>query len=365
MEIHDQRAALTLLEKQWENGEKPHMAGAEPASSRKTSPLGSVQLHLDSILATVMERVEQRLDRELASTRNVVAESVEAHVQHAGELAEDRAVWLAAEVRRLSAVVDATPWTTNQEALNQDLNALQEEVKTVLMHSENVKNHQETLQQEVASCVHSSQEAMMAWSNCSLPSLASKLEALEATERQHQIELSVALQSLSQRVAELVAPIEGQRHAHQPKVVSSNQQHPEQHVAAAAADAGSCGTEVGAHGKKQRASTPVKPGKVLMLEEANGNTPARAVVSLAVMEVESSSPDWPGASAAEVGVVSSVGHPVHCLFQQQEGVSNANVEELTEEVEWNANGQEGCANLPVTPLHIASSDATLQRSGAG
>jgi len=275
MEIHGQRAALARLVDQWEQG-KPYTPGAEPASSRSASQLSIIQLHLDTILGTVMERVEQRLDRELASTRDVVAEAVEAHVQHAGELAEDRAVWLAAEVRRLSAVVDAAPWTS-QEA--QDLDALQQEVKAVLRHSENVKSQQETLKQEVASCIHSSREALMGWNNCSLPSLATKLEALEATEKQHQTEVTVALQSLTQRVADLVAPMQGQLDAQQPK----------------------------AHSKNQPGSTPVKPGKVLILEEANGNTPARAVVSLAM--------------------------------------------------------EESCASLPMTPMHNASADAILQRSG--
>jgi len=312
---------------------------------------------LDSILATVMERVEQRLDRELASTRDVVSESIEAHVQHAGELAEDRAVWLAAEVRRLSTVIDAAPWTTNQEALNQDLDALQEEVRTVLRHSESLKHHQETLQQEVASCVHSSREALMGCNNCTLQSFASKLEAIEATEQQHQTEVTMALQSLSQRVAELAAPTEGQWDDHQPKVASSNQQHLEQHVGATTADARAGGTEIEEHRNTQRGSTPVKPGKVLMLEEANGNTPARAVVSLAVMEVEAiSSParlcgDWPaGVSAAEAAGGSPVG------LRQLGDISK---------VECNANGKEGCGNLPLTPTHHSSWDAILQRSGSG
>lgn len=340
MEIHDQRAALTRLAERWENAEKPRMADAELASSRSSSPPGSVQLHLDTILATVMERVEQRLDRELASTQDVVAEAVEAHVQHRGELAEDRAVWVAAEVRRLSAVVDAAPWTTSQEALIQDLNELQEGVKTVLRHSENVKSHQETLQQEVASCVHSSREALMVWSDCSLPDVTAKLEAMEATEEQHRTEVSMALQSLTRRVAELAAPIQGQWDAQQPKVAASDQQHHEQHVGAAIADAGAGGTEMEAHRKNQHGSTPVKPGKVLILEEANGSTPARAVVSLAVSPARTCR-DWQGASPAENGG----GSPVDRVPQKQGGISKARLEELTEEVVRNEKSKENCASL--------------------
>jgi hypothetical protein len=347
MEIHSQRAALARLVEQWENGEKPHVVDAEPASSRPASQLDSTHLRLDTILGTVMEQVEQRLGRELASTRDVVAEAVEARVQHAGELAEDRAVWLAAEVRRLSAVVDAAPWTRSQEALNQDVDALQEEVKTVLSHSENVKSQQETLQQEVASCVHSSREALMAWNNCSLPSLAAKLEGMEATEEQHRTEVTMALQSLTRSVAELAAPMQGQGGAQQPTVVASKQHHHKQHAAGAVtADSGATGTEMEAHGKNQPVSTPVKAGRVLILEEANGTTPARAVVSLADMEVESSS-------------------PVRSRWDRQ-GVSptEARHEELMEVVAWNANSKEGCASLPMTPLHNASADAILQRSGS-
>merc|ERR1712008_178606 len=220
----------------------------------------------------------------------------------------------------------------------------QEGVKTVLSHSENVKSHQETLQQEVASCVHSSREALMVWSNCSLPDVTAKLEAMEATEERHRTEVSMALQSLTRRVAELAAPIQGQWDAQQPKVAASNQQHHEQHVGAATADAGACGTETEAQRKNQRGSTPGKPGDALILEEANSNTPARAVVPLAVV---SSSParscrDWQGVSPVEVGL-----------------------EELTEKFVWNANSKEGCASLPVTPPHNAPADAILQRSGGG
>jgi hypothetical protein len=332
MEIHGQRAALAWLVEQWENGEKPHVAGAEPApaSSRSDSQLGSFQLHLDTILGTVMERVEQRLDRELASTQDVVSEAVEAHVQHTGELGEDHAVWLTAEVRRLSAVVDAAPWTRSQEALKQDLDVLQEGVQTVLRHSENVNREQETLKQELASCIHSSREALMACSACSFPSLARKLEALEATEEQHWTEVTMALESLTQSVAELAVPPQGQWDAQQPKVAASNQQHRGQHVEAATPDAGACGTETEAQRKNQRGSTPVKPGDALILEKVNSNTPARAVVPLAVI---SSSParscrDWQGASPVEVGL-----------------------EGLTEKFVWNANSKEGCASLPVTPQH--------------
>jgi len=362
MEIHDQRAALTRLVERWENGEISHIAGAEPTSARLATPRDSVQLHLDTILGTVMERVEQRLDRELASLRDVVAEAVEAHFQHAGELAEDRAVWLAAEVRRLSAFVDAAPWTTSQEALNQELEILQEEIKTALRQSEKVKSHQDTLQQEVAACIHSSQEALMAWNNSSLPSLASKLEVVEATEQQHRTEVTMALQSLTQRVAELAAQMQGQwdaQHtkAHMLQVAAANQYHHEQHVGAATADAGAGGTEMEAHWQTHRGSTPMKPGKVLILEEGRGDTPARAVVSLASMEVENCR-EWQGVSPAEAGGGSPMG-PAHCLPRQQEGISQAGHELLTEEVEGNANSKERCASLPVTPLNDVSANAIL------
>jgi len=255
--------------------------------------------------------------------------------------------------------------------LNQRLDTLQQEIKTALRHSESVTLQQETLQQEVSSCIHSSREALMAWSNCSLPSLASKLEAMEATEEQHRTEVTMALQSLTQRVAELAAPMQQvQWDTEQPKVAVSTQPqyHEQQNLGAATADAGAGGTELEAQRKNQRGSTPVKPGKVLMLEEASGDTPARAVVSLALSEVENTSParicrDWQGVSDAEAGGGSPAG-PVPCLSQQQDGISKARLEDLTEEVEWNTSSKERCASLPVTPMHDASSHAILQRSGS-
>merc|ERR1712079_660516 len=107
----------------------------------------------------------------------------------------------------------------------------------------------------------------------------------------------MALQSLTRRVTELAAPMQGQWDTQQPKVVAFNPEHHEQHLGPDTAAARAGGTGMEPHTKNQRRNPAMKPGKVLMLEEASGNTPARAVVSLAVLEGESSNPlckDWQG-----------------------------------------------------------------------
>lgn len=128
-------------------------------------------LPMETLLATVMERVERRLGQHLDATRELAAaaaaQAVALACRGAGETGSPgassssggtgasasplEAAALTLEVRRLTATLDAAPWAAVSEALR-------EELAQTKRLTEVLGARQEALREEVASCVQLSHE---------------------------------------------------------------------------------------------------------------------------------------------------------------------------------------------------------------
>lgn len=227
----------------------------------------TLRAHEMAQLKAILEQADQRLERDLALSRNLLAEAAVAHAGQsaAGELAEDRAVWLASEVRRLAAVVDAVPWAAAEEALRRELSALRHEMEAVVMHAQAVQVGQDSLRREVASRMQYGKEAAIVWND--IPTLASRLEAVEKVESKHHAESEAALQSLAAQVAELGAL------EHRCCMSSNAGEGDVDHMlAASCACSTACGSVEG---------SDVAPiGQFQSVEEGCGTGPGRVLVSL-------------------------------------------------------------------------------------
>mmetsp|Transcript_89367 Transcript_89367/g.177670 ORF Transcript_89367/g.177670 Transcript_89367/m.177670 type:complete len:499 (-) Transcript_89367:244-1740(-) len=262
--VDDLHAKLT-----WELGRQRQDLAAAIQAER------TLRAHEMAQLKAILEQADQRLERDLALSRNVLTEAAVAHAgqRAVGELAEDRAVWLASEVRRLAAVVDAAPWAAAEEALRRELGALRREMEAVVMHLQAVQAGQDSLQKEVVSCKQFGREAAAVW--IAIPTLVSRLEAIEKVESQHHAEAEAALQSLAAQAT-----------------LSPTYPHAElaalEHRCGSSSDAGEgkAGHMLAASCACSTACCSVEgcdvapTGQVLSIEEGCGASPGRALVSL-------------------------------------------------------------------------------------